>query len=106
MLLLDLASHLSQGYDSVYVLHLATAGIALVVEDYVVGAVHFFFGGKLVAHPVLDGLAVDAVAQKKAPYALLSLKVDGYHRVELALELVFEDDGRLDDDIGYFAVEG
>lgn len=85
---------------AVDVVYLAGAGIALVVEDYIVGTVEFFFGWNLVGYARHELLAGGMVAFGKAAQTFFEFEVYANNLVDFLVEAVFVGDGALEDDVG------
>ena len=86
------------------VLDLAGAGVAFVVENDVVGAAHFLFGGELVGHAGLKLLGGGVVALDEAAHTLGEVEVDADDFVDHTVECVFVDYGTLKDEVGCVGV--
>ena len=84
---------------------LAGAGVAFVVEDYVVGAHHLFFGAELVGHAGLELGTGGVVAQFQSAQPLLFLEIDADDFVHQAVEAVFIDYRALEQDVGRIAMQ-
>ena len=84
---------------AVNVLHLAGTGVAFVVEDDVVGALHDFFGRELAADAGMYLLRGCMVAVYKTCNAFIKAEVDTDHLVDKVVQVGLIDDGTFKNDI-------
>ena len=82
-----------------YVLHLAGAGVAFVIQYHVVGAHHLFFSTELVGHAGFELGTGGVVAQLQTTQTLFLVKIDTHHFVHFLVEGILVDDGTLEDDV-------
>ena len=84
---------------AVNVLHLAGTGVAFVVEDDVVGALHDFFGRELAADAGMYLLRGGMVAVYKTCNAFIKAEVDTDHLINKVVQVGLIDDGTFKNDV-------